>query len=227
MDETGSTNADLLTWADAGTAPDRCVLRAEHQTAGRGRLDRRWEAPRGANLLASILFLEQPSVPARLTQAVGRAALDAIETVAERDLSGRLALKWPNDLLLDGRKLSGVLAQRSPRSGAVVVGLGLNLSWAPEGAASLADDLGLVVAPDAFLDQFLRELDGLLAAHDLVDRYRARLSTIGARIRVELPGGGEIVGIALDVDVAGRLLVDDGNDRRSIDVGDIVHLRPS
>ena len=80
--ETGSTNADLLTWADAGTTPDRSVLRADHQTAGRGRLDRRWDAPSGASLLVSLLFLEPPSVPTRLTQAVGRATLDAIETMA-------------------------------------------------------------------------------------------------------------------------------------------------
>jgi len=225
--ETGSTNADLLAWADSGTAPDRSVLRADHQTAGRGRLDRRWDAPRGANLLASILFLEPPSVPTMLTQAVGRAALDSIETVAERDLTGRLALKWPNDLLLEGRKLSGVLAQRSVRTGAVVVGLGLNIAWAPEGAASLQHDLGLEVTPDALLDELLRHLDGLLRAPDLMARYRARLSTLGSRVRVELPAGGVLEGVATDIDADGRLLVDDGTAVVALDVGDIVHLRPA
>jgi len=225
--ETGSTNADLLMWADAGIAPDRSVLWADHQTTGRGRLDRRWDAPSGASLLASILFLEPPSVPTKLTQAVGRAALDAIETVAGRDLTGRLALKWPNDLSLDGRKLSGVLAQRSVDTGAVVVGLGLNVVWAPDGAASLAGDLGLAVAPDALLDALLRHLDGLLEAPDLVERYRARLATLGAQVRVELPGGGVLVGVATDIDADGRLLVDDGTAVVALDVGDIVHLRPA
>ena len=225
--ETGSTNADLLTWADAGTTPDRSVLRADHQTAGRGRLDRRWDAPSGASLLASILFLEPPSVPTMLTQAVGRAALDAIETVAGHDLTGRLSLKWPNDLLLDGRKLSGVLAQRSAYTGAVVVGLGLNVAWAPDGAASLSGDLGLVVTPDELLDHLLRHLDGLLDASDLVDRYRTRLATLGAQVRVELPGGGVLVGAATDIDADGRLLVDDGTAVVALDVGDIVHLRPA
>jgi BirA family biotin operon repressor/biotin-[acetyl-CoA-carboxylase] ligase len=225
--ETGSTNADLLTWADAGTVPDRTVLRADHQTAGRGRLDRRWKAPSGAGLLVSILFLEPPSVPTRLTQGVGRAALDAIETVAARDLTGRLAVKWPNDVLLDGRKLAGVLAQRSVRTGAVVVGLGLNVAWAPDGAASLAGDLGLEVPPDALLYELLQHLDGLLRAPDLVERYRARLSTLGAQVRVELPGGGVLVGTATDVDGHGRLLVDDGSAVVALDVGDIIHLRPA
>jgi BirA family transcriptional regulator, biotin operon repressor / biotin---[acetyl-CoA-carboxylase] ligase len=225
--ETGSTNADLLMWADAGTAPDRSVLRANHQTAGRGRLDRRWDAPSGASLLASILFLDPPSVPTKLTQAVGRAALDAIETVAARDLTGRLALKWPNDLLLDGRKLSGVLAQRSVRTGAVVVGLGLNVVWAPDGAASLARDLGLAVTPDELLNALLRHLDGLLEAPDLIERYRAKLATLGAQVRAELPSGRVLIGVATDLDDDGRLLVDDGTAVVALDVGDIVHLRPA
>ena len=216
-----------MAWADAGTTPDRSVLRADHQTAGRGRLDRRWDAPRGASLLASILFLEPPSVPAALMQAVGCAALEAIETVAGRDLTGRLALKWPNDLLLDGRKLSGVLAQRSAHTGAVVVGLGLNVAWAPDGAASLASRLGLAVSPDVLLDHLLRHLDGLLDASDLTERYRARLATLGAQVRVELPGGGVLVGAATDIDADGRLLVDDGTTVVALDVGDIVHLRPA
>ena len=225
LDETGSTNADLMAWAEAGTTPDRSVLRADHQTAGRGRLDRRWEAPRGANLLVSVLFAEPPSVPAQLTQAVGLASLVAIEAEAAADLTGRLALKWPNDLLLDDRKLSGVLAQRSSRTGAVVVGLGLNVGWAPDGAASLRGDLRLDVEPAALLDRLLHALDEVLGADDLAERYRDRLSTLGARVRVELPGGGALVGTAIGVDDDGRLLVDDGASVTALDVGDIVHLR--
>jgi BirA family biotin operon repressor/biotin-[acetyl-CoA-carboxylase] ligase len=173
-----------------------------------------------------MLFADAPFVPSRLTQAVGRASLDAIETLAGCDLSDRLALKWPNDLLLDDRKLSGVLAQRSARTGAVVVGLGLNVAWAPEAAASLGDDLGLEVTPRAVLEQLLLELDRLLAAPDLVERYRDRLSTLGAKIRVDLPAGRTLVGTAIDLDAEGRLVVDDGTTDIVLDVGDIVHLRP-
>ncbi|HEY0517956.1 MAG TPA: hypothetical protein VGC84_00575, partial [Ilumatobacteraceae bacterium] len=106
VEATGSTNADLLAAAAAG-APDRSVLMARHQTAGRGRLDRRWDALAGANLLVSILFRDVPAHPHQLTQRVGLAA-----TIACNRIAGvSPVLKWPNDLLLDGRKLAGVLAQ--------------------------------------------------------------------------------------------------------------------
>ncbi len=122
---TGSTNDDLLAAAATG-APDRSVLVADHQTAGRGRLDRRWEAPPGANLLVSILFRTVPSPPSTLTQRVGLAAIDARRAAAGVDA----VLKWPNDLLVGERKLAGILAQRAA-DGSIVVGLGLNVGWAP------------------------------------------------------------------------------------------------
>ena len=229
--ETVSTNSDLLELVASGDAADRTVLRADHQTAGRGRLDRRWEAPAGANLLVSVLFTEPPPVPSVLTQALGVAALDAIERLAGSDRLQRLGLKWPNDLLVDGHKLAGVLAQRSPATGAIVVGMGLNVGWAPSGSASLAADLGLDVTPQALLDQLLVEFDRLLSTvatggEGVVGRYRTRLATLGAQVRVELPDGGHIVGQATGLDDFGRLMVDDGEATLTLDVGDIVHLRP-
>src|SRR5262245_52243553 len=126
--ETGSTNADLI--ADAAHRPDRSVLFADHQTAGKGRLDRRWDAPPGANLLVSMLFHEVPAQPSELTRRVALAAVAAC-----RELVGvEVRLKWPNDLLVDERKLAGILAERAA-SGDVVVGIGLNVGWAPDGAA--------------------------------------------------------------------------------------------
>ena len=110
IDETGSTNADLLDAAALG-APDGTVLVAAHQRAGRGRLDRRWDAPPGSNLLCSILFLQLPERLHELTWAVAVAAARACETVA----GVRPDLKWPNDLLVDGRKLAGILAQTGRR----------------------------------------------------------------------------------------------------------------
>ena len=105
--------------AAASGAPDRSVLVADHQTAGRGRLDRRWDAPPGANLLVSILFRTVPSPASALTQRVGLAAIDACRAAAGVEA----VLKWPNDLLLDDRKLAGILAQRAA-DGSIVVGLG-------------------------------------------------------------------------------------------------------
>jgi BirA family biotin operon repressor/biotin-[acetyl-CoA-carboxylase] ligase len=219
--ETGSTNADLLalipdpdgTLPDR-TFPDRTVLVAGHQTAGRGRLGRTWEAPPGANLLTSILFREVPDQPGDLTRSIGIAAVDAVAAVAGVDAR----LKWPNDVLLDGRKLAGILAQRSP-AGYVVVGIGLNVGSAPEGAARL----GPGVAPVTVLTELLRALGSQGA--DVHDRYRALLDTLGRRVRVELPSG-DVVGRAVDVARDGSLhVVDECAITHHIDAGDVVHLR--
>ena len=211
---TGSTNTDLLEAATAG-APDRSVLAAGHQTAGRGRLDRRWEAPPGANLLVSILFRDVPEIPGDLTRRVGVAAVDAV-----RATSGAAAsLKWPNDVLLDGRKLGGVLAQRAA-AGPVVVGLGLNVGWAPEGGARLGD--GVEVAD--VLAALLAAYDALPA--DIHERYLQLLDTLGREVVVEL-AEGQLAGRAVDVERDGRLVVIDACAvTHRIDVGDVIHARP-
>ncbi|CAN5414250.1 biotin--[acetyl-CoA-carboxylase] ligase [soil metagenome] len=213
VSQTGSTNADLLALA-AADAPDRSVLAADHQTAGRGRLDRRLDAPAGANLLVSILFRDVPAAPGELTRRVGLAAAEAA-----RELSGLdVGLKWPNDLVVDGAKLAGILAQRAP-GGEVVVGLGLNVGWAPDGAVRLGDHLTPPTALAAVLEQY----DRLPA--DITRRYRDRLHTLGQRVRVELPDV-EIVGRATDVDPDGRLVVlDQCGVTHRLDAGDVGHLR--
>lgn len=213
VDETGSTNADLLAAAAAG-APDRTVLATGHQTAGRGRLDRRWDAPPGTNLLVSILFRDVPAVPGDLTRRVGVAAADAV-----RATTGATAvLKWPNDVLLDGRKLGGILAQRAA-AGPVVVGLGLNVGWAPDGAARLGD--GVEVAD--VLAALLVAYDAL--PEDVHPRYLELLDTVGREVVVELPDG-ELTGRAVDVERDGRLVVIDACAvTHRVDVGDVVHAR--
>jgi BirA family transcriptional regulator, biotin operon repressor / biotin---[acetyl-CoA-carboxylase] ligase len=217
--ETGSTNDDLLAAGRAG-APDRSVRAADHQTAGRGRLDRRWDAPPGANLLVSLLLRDVPEHPHHVTQRVALAAVRAC-----RDLAGVDAvLKWPNDVLLgDGRKLAGVLAQLGEDAGEafVVVGIGLNVGWAPEGAASLDG----AVSPRRLLRGLLEAFDALPA--DIEPTYRSQLATIGQQVRVELPGDAVVVGRAVDVEADGRLVVlDDCAMTHRIDAGDVVHLRP-
>jgi BirA family biotin operon repressor/biotin-[acetyl-CoA-carboxylase] ligase len=217
VDETGSTNADLLAAAADG-APDRTVLAARHQTAGRGRLDRTWEAPPGANLLVSLLFRPVPEHPHVLTQRVALAAALACERVA----GVRPELKWPNDLLVDGAKLAGVLAQaRLGADSAVVVGIGVNCGWAPPEGARLGDG----VQPLALLAEMLRMYDELPL--DVTGLYRERLCTLGLRVRVELPEG-VVVGTATDVEADGRLLVtDDDAVAHRFAVGDVVHVRPA
>ena len=211
--ETASTNADLVAAAAAG-APDRTVRFADHQTAGRGRLDRIWTAPPGANLLVSILFRAVPDDPGELTRRIGLAAVDAALRVADV----RAVLKWPNDVLVGDRKLAGILAQRAG-DGSVVIGMGLNVGWAPEGAARL----GAGIAPPAVLRAVLAAFDDLPA--DIDDRYRDALDTLGRRVRIELPTG-ELVGTAVDVDPDGRLVVlDECAITHRVSVGDVVHLR--
>ena len=212
--ETGSTNADLAAAAVKG-APGRTALTADHQTAGRGRLDRTWEAPPGAGLLASVLLRgdDLAAGPNAAVQRLSLAALAACEEVA----AVRPDLKWPNDILLDGAKLAGVLAQGG--DGWLVIGIGLNVGWAPPGAARLGDGID----PHAVLEATLRAFDALPV--DASATYRERLATLGRRVRVELPGGRLILGTAIDVLADGRLVVDADGARHVVDTGDIVHLR--
>ena len=215
VQETGSTNADLLQAAAAG-APDRTVLMARHQSAGRGRLDRRWEAPAGENLLVSMLFRDVPQSPHVLTQRVGLAAISACQRVA----GAKPMLKWPNDLLLGGAKLAGILAQASLGTApVVVVGIGLNIGWAPEGSACL----GAGIDPLELLSALLAAYDELPA--DVWLQYRQHLGTLGRTVRVELPGGAS-GGRALDAEPDGRLVVgDECGITHRLAVGDVIHLR--
>jgi BirA family transcriptional regulator, biotin operon repressor / biotin---[acetyl-CoA-carboxylase] ligase len=192
---TTSTNAVLL--ADAYVRPDRSVLAAGHQTQGRGRLDRRWEAPPDASLLASLLFHRVPADPGVVTRRVSVAAVDACRQLGRLD---DVALKWPNDVLAGGAKLAGVLAQRHA-DGPLVVGIGVNVRAALLGAYdAVGDDVGA--------------------------RYRTELATLGRRVRVELPSGPALTGTATDVTVDGRLVVlDDSGSTHRLAVADVVHLR--
>lgn len=228
--ETGSTNDDLWSLAQAG-APDHTAVRADHQTAGKGRLDRRWEAPVGENLLLSLLFRSVPAEPGTLVHAVALAAADAC-----RDVAGvEVALKWPNDLLgRDGvRKMAGILAQAGPLAGSrpafVIVGLGLNLNWAPDEATSLSAEAdGRPFVVDAVCRAVLTELDRVLAwsPAQLHEEYRRRLGTVGREVRVSVSADETVEGRALDVESDGRLVVLDrcGVTHRFA-VGDVVHVR--
>ena len=201
---TGSTNADLLARARGGE-PAGLVLVADHQTTGRGRLDRRWLAPPGTNLLASILL--RPTRPAeqwfRATMAVAVATVDAC-----RARGVAASIKWPNDVLVATDKLAGILAE-TDGAGAVVVGIGCNIAWPMTGELAGATSLaahGVAVSPLVFADEILAGFDD--DAPDLLDRYRARCSTIGRDVRVDLPGGAVVQGRAVGVDDDGLLVVE-------------------
>jgi BirA family biotin operon repressor/biotin-[acetyl-CoA-carboxylase] ligase len=215
FDTIDSTNTWVMAAARSG-APEGLVAVADHQTAGRGRLGRVWEAPPAANLLMTVLLRPPAGVSPHL-------ALAAV-ALAGRDAAGSdCGIKWPNDLVdAADRKLAGVLAE-TDGAGAVAVGIGLNVGWAPEGAARLGDDR----TRDDVLDALLSSLGGWLEAGwpAVARAYREACVTLGRRVRVSLVDGDELEGTAADIDDDGRLLVETAVCLKTVDVGDVTHLR--
>ncbi len=167
-----------------------------------------------------------PLVPVEVTHRVGLAAVAAVRRFVDPEVAVAVGLKWPNDVLIGDRKLAGILAQRVPGRDSVVVGLGLNVGWAPDGAVSVAQvATAATVTPALLLHAVLQEFDAL--SDDVARRYRDALFTIGRSVRVELPGAAEALeGQAIDVDESGRLVVvDAAGQRHELDVGDVVHVR--
>jgi BirA family biotin operon repressor/biotin-[acetyl-CoA-carboxylase] ligase len=221
--ETDSTNRLVADLAASGE-PEGLVVATDFQVAGRGRLDRRWDARPGDGLLVSVLLRPVGLGRERwhlVTAGAGLAAQDACRRVAEVEVS----IKWPNDLLVDGSKLAGILAEAS--GAAVVVGMGLNVHSGPPGAAVLDQAAGRRVSRAELLEQWLRSYDSMLGDWDrLAALYRAGCATVGQEVSVELSRGETLRGIAEDVDELGRLLVRDADGRRhAVAVGDVTHLR--
>ena len=219
LDEVGSTNAAVAERARAGE-PAGLVVVAEQQTAGRGRLDRSWVSPARAGLTFSVL-LRPDLPPARwgwLPLMAGVAVARGVRAVAEVEA----VLKWPNDVLLGGRKVCGLLAE-AVAPGAVVLGIGLNVTTREAelphaGATSLQLAGSVSTDRDTLLRAVLRELATAVAQPDPA-AYRALCSTLGRRVRVELPAGA-VEGVAEQVDDDGRLVVDG----TAYGAGDVVHL---
>jgi BirA family biotin operon repressor/biotin-[acetyl-CoA-carboxylase] ligase len=238
LDETGSTNADLLARAAAGE-PEGAVLATEHQSAGRGTKGRTWVDRPGAQLMVSVLL--RPDLPAarlgRLTMAWSVAAADACREVAGVDAR----LKWPNDVYdpAGERKVAGVLAESQLGPGgrpeAVVIGMGMNVNGGvPEGlgvAGASLDELtgrGPIDRVD-LLVALLRRFDQLYpraATPEVLELYRARSATIGRRVRLELRDTS-LVGTGVDVTDDGHLVVDIDGRREAYAAADVVHLRPA
>ena len=231
--ESPSTNAQLRASADG--APHLTVLLTDHQTAGRGRLDRTWVTPAGSALAISVLLRELPADPdARgwIPLVAGLAMADA----ATAQLPGHeVGVKWPNDVLVDGRKICGILAEAV--SDAVIVGSGINTAMTaeqlPVATATSFGALGVTADADRLVADYVSGLDGwvrTLASGRAQVRVReavsARCLTIGQQVRVELPSGGELRGLATGLDEDGRLLVRSEGEQHPISAGDVVHVRP-
>ncbi len=231
FDEIDSTNTYVK---DRAHEAEGLVALADFQTVGRGRLDRHWEAPARSSLLCSILF--RPVL--ETTQLQLFVALVALSTRSALErLSGlRVALKWPNDLVVGGDKLAGLLAEivSSGEALAVIVGIGVNLTYdgpADVASSSVLAQTGLTIAPRALLDILLEEIDSRRALLDdqrgrgaLRDEYLRALATIDQQVRVE-QSDHVVEGLAVGVDHEGRLLVEVEGEVQTFAVGDVVHVR--
>jgi BirA family transcriptional regulator, biotin operon repressor / biotin---[acetyl-CoA-carboxylase] ligase len=238
FDELDSTNTWLLEEAASG-CPEGTVVVADRQSAGRGRLGRTWSSEPGSGLLTSILFRPslEPSDLFSVAALVSLGALDAVQAVA----GVRAGAKWPNDLVVDDAKLAGVLSETTGvASGAlaVVVGIGINISWPMPGA--VADELGATCLESLSGQRVEREallealLDGIEARRALLDDgpgrasivhdLAARTVTVGRSVRVEL-AGESFTGTATGLDARGQLVVDTPEGSRTVSAGDVVHLR--
>jgi BirA family biotin operon repressor/biotin-[acetyl-CoA-carboxylase] ligase len=245
---TGSTNADLL--REAPDLASGSVVVTLDQTAGRGRLDRSWVAPAGETLAASVLVRadldprDRGWLPLVAGAAVRDAVVDAlagIDADADADTVRRVLVKWPNDVLVDGRKVSGVLCQVAA-DGSVVVGVGVNLtipvadlptptatSLLVAGATGPATTLADTVLTGLWTG--LREaVAGLVAGGAAADAVRSHVravcGTVGQRVRLELPDGSTVEADATGVDDDGRITIRDRTGAsRGVAVGDVTHLR--
>jgi len=227
--ETGSTNTDLFAGAKSG-AQHHTALMADNQTAGRGRLDRTWEAQSGANLLVSLLFREPQSEISLCQRIVAVSAVRACRkfTTSDQTASSPIKLKWPNDLLLREKKFGGMLSVADVDQTFIVVGIGINISWAPEYAAKLNDlELKQSVEPIDLLRALLEQINIVekLSRQQLHDEYVELLSTLSKVVRVELTNGNVVSGRATSLDADGRLVIETEGEKRLIDTGDVVHLR--
>lgn len=242
---TGSTNADLLASVagQPGAYPHLSVLVTDDQRLGRGRLDRTWTAPAGAALAISVL-VRVPHLPADQRGWVPLIA-GAAMTLAIRgqfaphvpDDGSRVALKWPNDVLIDGAKVCGILSQMVPgERDAIVVGAGVNTRMTPKQlpvptATSLAI-AGADVDLDRLLADYLQGLDRMLqtavsaaGAANVRAEIQRLCGTLGRDVRVMLPDDRVLEGTAAGLDDVGRLVVAVGGESVPVAAGDVIHVR--
>ena len=237
LEEATSTNAVAAEQARAG-APEGTVVVAEHQSAGRGRLDRVWQVPPRAALTFSLVL--RPTAPAAewpwLPLLTGHVVARAL-----RGAGYAAGVKWPNDVLIGDAKVAGILVERveTPDGPAAVIGIGLNVSLTAEelpvpSATSLTLAGGAEPDRTEVLVSLLQALDeayvawqagGPEARDHLAASYAAACVTVGREVRVELPGGERLLGRATGVDRQGRLVVEGAAGRTTVGAGDVVHVR--
>lgn len=247
--ETGSTNADVIAAARQG-APEGTVLVAEHQRSGRGRAGREWTSPARAGLAVSLLV--RPGAATGQWRAAPAARWGWLPLLAGVALAETVArctgvtggLKWPNDLLVEGRKCAGILAEVA--GDAVVIGVGLNTTLRaeeiPQPAAGGLPITSLALAGAATTDrealllalldrlghwyEVWRSHSGDAEVSQLRATYLRLCATVGLPVRALLPGGTRLTGRAETVDAEGRLVLRTAHGTRALSAGDVTHVRP-
>lgn len=238
VSETGSTNVDLAARARAGEASGT-VLVADHQTAARGRQGRSFLTPDGASVIVSLLVRPHEVAMSRWTWLPLLGGLAVVEAL-RRAADVPALLKWPNDVLIDGQKICGILAERveTPDGPSCVIGLGLNVYLSEaELPVSTATSLQLLVPDriprrDTLIITILRAFELLFDHWQASDddaafaaAYEARSATVGRRVRVILAGDRVVEGEAEAIDHDGQLIVRTADGLKTFSAGDVIHLR--
>ena len=246
-----STNREAVALGQAGVEHGTLVL-ADAQTAGRGRMARTWFSPPGTNLYASLVIrstVDAQRLAAWLSWLPLMAALGAAEAI-EAVGSLSIGVKWPNDLLINERKVGGILCESGTATGGgpfQVVGLGINVNGAPEDfpedlrgmATTLRHESGSYIDRNRLIAQVLQELESCLeeflqrGRERIALAYRRRCTTIGRTVKALLADGTECIGVAQAIDLDGSLTLVQpslkGNRAapvvRQLRAADIVHLR--
>ena len=238
FEKIGSTNTQAREFAERGAAEGEVVI-AETQTHGRGRLSRRWESPPFKNL--SLSFILRPRLSPRHAPQITLAAAVALVETAGSFLPRHPSIKWPNDILVDGKKLAGILTEAACDTGRVeyvILGIGLNLNYRADAmpeelrhrATSMADLIGRNVSRESVLVRLIQDLDRCYGELEesgfeaLRPRWEAHFALRGQRVQVEV-GGQTVIGLAQGIDREGALIVEDEQgQRRSIVAGDVIPL---
>jgi BirA family biotin operon repressor/biotin-[acetyl-CoA-carboxylase] ligase len=235
LNETGSTQNDLTSQIRAGVIQHGAVLATEYQSAGRGRLDRKFEAPAGSSLLFSLFLIPVAgeSEWGWLPLLAGQSVVAALDSFLSEELREHLQLKWPNDILLNGMKLAGILSERieTKQGPGVVIGIGLNVHTSRE-EINFADATSLTIEGceldrNRLLVAILENISVYFGRWEIGDlgllsKYRSRSATIGAQVRIETPSGASIASEAIGIEPSGALILATGE---RVTVGDVVHLQ--
>lgn len=228
VDITGSTQDDLMQLVSSNQAIAKSVIASEYQSAGRGRLDRSFDAA-SMSALTFSMYIEPKVDKAEWSFLTLLAALSVREALASLDDSSHVAVKWPNDLIIGEKKCAGIIAQATAKG--VIIGIGINVGMNESElpvptATSLAIENFQVLDRNIILGTILNHFEVNLQIWELgksfIAEYKEASSTIGADVEVLLPSGVSIKSKAIGVSDAGELILESGE---VVTVGDVIHLR--